>query len=336
MCVYSPALASTGDEMRGFDSKFRDLPDFIIGITKEIWEERGVETLNHYYTPNIPVRSPDGVVIGNQAVIEATWATLAEFPDRQLLGEDVIWSGNDKDGYLSSHRILSTATHSGDGVFGAATGSSLCYRVIADCAVNNNQIYDEWLVRDLGAIVRQLRIDPRTFAANQIEAEGGPEEAKHPLTPQNDVTPVYLGSGNTHEIGATYAETLSEVLSGETGAVTRRYDRAAQLDLPGGRTVHGWNETGHFWAGLRSALPDAVFEVHHQIGRTDADIAPCAALRWSLTGSHSGAGAFGPPTGAPVHVMGISHAEFGPRGLHREFVLFDEVAIHKQILLHTG
>ena len=34
--------------MQGFDPKFRDLPDFIIGITKEIWEDRGVETLNHY------------------------------------------------------------------------------------------------------------------------------------------------------------------------------------------------------------------------------------------------------------------------------------------------
>ncbi len=106
MYVYSSALAATGDDMQGFDPKFRDLPDFIIGITKEIWEDRGVETLNHYYTPDIPVRSPDGVVIGNQAVIAATWATLAEFPDRQLFGEDVIWSGNDKDGFLSSHRTI--------------------------------------------------------------------------------------------------------------------------------------------------------------------------------------------------------------------------------------
>lgn len=322
--------------MLGFDPKFRDLPDFIIGITKEIWEERGVETLNHYYTPTIPVRSPDGVVIGNQAVIDATWATLAEFPDRQLLGEDVIWSGNDKDGYLSSHRILSTATHSGDGAFGAATGANLRYRVIADCAVINNQIYDEWLVRDLGAIVRQLGMDPRTFAANQIDAEGGPELAKQPLTPQSDLAPVYLGSGTTHEIGNTYAEVLGEVMRGRTDAVKQRYDRAVQLDLPGGRTVHGWHEASRFWADLRASMPDAVFEIHHQIGRDDANMAPRAALRWSLTGNHSGSGAFGRPTGAPIHVMGISHAEFGPRGLHREFVLYDEVAIWKQILLHTG
>ena len=133
--------------MLGLDPKFRDLPDFIIGMTKEIWEERGVETLNHYYTPDIPVRSPDGVVVGNQAVIAATWATLEEFPDRQLLGEDVIWSGNDNDGFLSSHRIMSTATHAGNGVFGPASGTKLHYRIIADCAAINNQIYDEWLVR---------------------------------------------------------------------------------------------------------------------------------------------------------------------------------------------
>ena len=34
--------------------------------------------------------------------------------------------------------------------------------------------------------------------------------------------------------------------------------------------------------------------------------------------------------------MGISHAEFGPWGLKREFVLIDETAIWKQILMQSG
>ena len=80
--------------MHGFDNKFKTFPDYILGITHEIWEQRGVETLNHYYSDDIVVRSPSSVVVGNQAVIKATYATLDEFPDRQLLGEDVIWSGN--------------------------------------------------------------------------------------------------------------------------------------------------------------------------------------------------------------------------------------------------
>ena len=38
----------------------------------------------------------------------------------------------------------------------------------------------------------------------------------------------------------------------------------------------------------------------------------------------------------PDYILGISHAEFGPRGLKREFIAIDETAIWKQIILHTG
>ncbi len=67
---------------------------------------------------------------------------------------------------------------------------------------------------------------------------------------------------------------------------------------------------------------------------------PRAALRWSLHGRHDGWGAFAADR-AEVYVLGISHAEFGTLGhapvrLRREWVLFDETAIWKQILLHTG
>ena len=52
-------------------------------------------------------------------------------------------------------------------------------------------------------------------------------------------------------------------------------------------------------------------------------------------------GAFGEPTGAEVYVFGITHAEYGelvsgaPK-LRREWTLYDETAIWKQILLQTG
>ena len=161
--------------MQGFDSKFKDFPDYIIGITREIWENRGIATLHHYYSDDIVVRSPGSVVVGNVDVIGATMATLAEFPDRRLLGEDVIWSGSPEEGMLSSHRIFSTATHAHDGVYGEATGKQLRYRIIADCHAINNQINDEWLIRDQGAIIRQLGWEAKTYAADLIEREGGPK-----------------------------------------------------------------------------------------------------------------------------------------------------------------
>lgn len=322
--------------LQGFDPRWKDFPDYILGITKEIWEDRGIATLHHYYAPSMPVRSPGSIVLGNQNVIAATMATLAEFPDRQLLGEDVIWCGDPVGGFLSSHRILSTATHARDGIYGVATGKTLRYRVIADCAARDNQIFDEWLVRDQGAIVRQLGWDPKAYAADLIAREGGPERCTKPFTPAMDVDGGYHGTGNGDPVGQRYADILSRIMGADIATVARDYDRAAQVEMPGGVTGHGWNDTDRFWMSLRAAFPNARFEIHHAIGRRDPDFAPRAALRWSLTGRHEGWGMFGAPTGADVHVMAISHAEFGPWGLRREWILFDETAIWKQILLKTG
>lgn len=327
--------------MKGFDEKFQDFPDYIIGITKEIWEDRGIATLHDYYHPEIVVRSPASVVIGNQNVIGATMATLAEFPDRQLLGEDVIWSGTPETGMLSSHRIISTATHAGSGAYGAATGKQLRYRILADCHARNNMIDDEWLIRDQGAIVRQMGWDPKTFAADQIAREGGPEACVRPLTPATDQPGPYTGMGNDDPWGAQYAEILQRIMSADMAAIPDCYDRACQLEYPGGHTGHGWGDADRFWMSLRAAFPDAKFTCEHVIGRDDPTMPPRAAIRWSLSGKHSGWGAFGAPTGAEVYVLGISHAEFGSFGvaapkLRREFTLFDETAVWKQILLQTG
>lgn len=322
--------------MNGFDPQFKTPEDYIIGITREIWEDRGIATLHRYYAPTIPVRSPSGVVVGNQGVIGATMATLAEFPDRTLLAEDVIWSAYAEGGFLSSHRILSTATHLHDGTYGAATGKSLRYRIIADCAARDNQIYDEWLIRDQGAIVRQMGWEAKQFAADQVIREGGPERCPRPFTPEIDVAGPYRGVGNDHSTGQRYVALLSAIMGADFAAIPREYDRAAQLELPGGVTAFGPSAADQYWLGLRAAFPSAIFRIHHQIGRDDPLCPPRAALRWSLTGKHDGWGAFGAPTGADVHVMGISHAEFGPRGLRREFVLIDDTAIWKQILLKTG
>ena len=322
--------------MKGFDPKFEDLPDYILGVTREIWEGRGVAALHRYYAPDIPVRSPASVVVGNRGVIAATLATLAELPDRVLLGEDVIWSGDEEAGFLSSHRILSVATHTGDGAYGPATGRTLRYRAIADCAAKENVIYDEWLIRDQGAIVRQLGLDPKRYAAERIAAEGGPARCVKPLTPETDVEGRYRGCGNDHPRGSAYADLVTRIMDADLAAVRDHYDRAVQTETPGGVTGHGRDAADRFWLALRSAFPSAEFRIHHVIGREDPEMPPRAALRWSLWGRHDGFGAFGEPTGAQVYVLGLSHAEFGPRGLRREWVLYDETAIWKQILMHTG
>ena len=45
-------------DMKGFDQKFKDFPDYILGITKEIWEDRGISTLHNYYGKDMYLRMP--------------------------------------------------------------------------------------------------------------------------------------------------------------------------------------------------------------------------------------------------------------------------------------
>ena len=187
--------------MKGFDSKFKDFPSYIIGITKEIWEDRNIASLHSYYSPDIIVRSPGSVVVGNENVIAATMATLAEFPDRTLFGEDVIWSGTPEKGMLSSHRLHSTATHMNPGVYGEPTGKRINYRIIADCHAKNNRIDDEWLIRDQGSIARQLGWESKEFARDLIAREGGLEKCVTPYSPVHEIVGPYKGKGNDNEWG---------------------------------------------------------------------------------------------------------------------------------------
>ena len=224
--------------MKGFDKKYKDFPDYILKITEQIWEGKDVESIGKFYTKDIPVRSPFGVTYGNKPVIDATYATLKEFPNRQLLGEDVIWNGNDEIGYHSSHRILSKGTHLGDGFYGKPSEKNIYYRVIADCACKENQVYDEWIVRDQGAMVRQIGYSPKEFAKKIIESEGGISTASKLFDCETDKSSNY--EAERYKKGSK-AEKYSEILKNifNYNYKFEGYDRAANIFWPGNKICYG-------------------------------------------------------------------------------------------------
>lgn len=318
-----------------FDGPWRTPEDYVLDITAAIWERRGVHTLHDYYGPELVVRSPASVVKGNRGIVAATLATLAEFPDRELPGEDVIWAPAGAGAFLSSHRLLCRATHDGPGAYGAPTGRRVAYRIIADCHCEDGAVTDEWLVRDQGAIVRQMGWTPEDWTRAQIAREGGPALCVRPYVPERDMPGPYEGRGDGHEAGARLAAALERTMAGAPSA-SDEWGRAAELHHPGHARGHGRGAAERFWRGLRGALPGARFAVHHAIGRDDPMMPPRAAVRWSLDGAHDGPGLLGPPTGARVHVMGMTHAEWGPGGIRREWTLYDETALWRQVLLAAG
>jgi len=224
--------------MHGFDPKWRDPEDYILGITKAIWEDRKIGSLTRYYGENLIVRSPASIVQGNAGIIAATMATLAEFPDRELFGEDVIWADASEapGAFLSSHRLICTATHTHPGAYGAPTGRRLSYRILADCYCADNAVHDEWLVRDQSAIVAQMGADIVDWTRDLIAREGGPEACVKPFTPAGDIAGPYRGAGNDHQHGADLAGLLSRIMDADFAAIPAQYDRACTLHYPGNQT----------------------------------------------------------------------------------------------------
>ena len=319
--------------MKGFNKKYKNFPDYILKITKQIWEGKDVESIGEFYTKNIPVRSPFGITYGNKPVIEATYNTLKEFPNRQLMGEDVIWNGNDNNGYHSSHRILSKGTHLGDGFYGKPTGKDIYYRVIADCACKDNQVYDEWIVRDQGAMVRQIGYTPKEFAQIMIDNEGGLEKANK-LFDKNDIKPSNYQPEQVkiNSAGERYSKILIKVF--KEGYDFQDYNRASTIYWPGNKIGHGREDVAKLWNSLKEILTDTKFTIEH-IGYLDEpNKNPRASIRWFLEGVHSkDSENYGKKTNSKLFFMGINHVELNQDGVIREWVLFDEVAIWKQILM---
>ena len=320
--------------MKGFDKKYVGFPDYILKITKQIWEGKDVESIGKFYTDNIPVRSPFGITYGNKTVIEATYNTLKEFPNRQLLGEDVIWNGNDDIGYHSSHRILSKGTHLGDGFYGKPTGKDIFYRVIADCACKDNQVYDEWIVRDQGAMVRQIGHSPKEFAQIMIDKEGGVANAKK-LFDKSEVKPsdYHPEDVRINSAGEKYSKILNSVF--EEGYDFRDYNRASNIYWPGNKLGHGREDVAKFWNSLKSIFTKIKFSIEHVGYLDEPNKNPRASIRWFLEGVHSNdSDDYGKKTNSKLFIMGINHVELNKDGIIREWVLFDEVAIWKQILMN--
>jgi len=317
--------------MDGFSPEFRDAVHYILDITERIWEGRGIDRIHDWYAADCPVRTPLGVGDGAAAAVRATLETLAAFPDRELLGEEVI-IGPKRPGFYSSHRVRSTGTHRGDGAFGPATGREVTMLTIADCLCRDNRVVEEWLVRDQAGIALQPLLDPRALGAAVAarNSQGAAPGADALLARWAD--PAGLAIEGEEALARPVLDGLDRIWNGKDIAALRSlYDRAARLEGPGGEVRHGWARIEPFLFGVLAAIPDGRFAAHHAIALSGSERPVRLALRWSYAGVHSGQGRWGTPSGRPLAILGISHFELRDGRVRAEWMLVDELSVWAQI-----
>jgi predicted ester cyclase len=326
--------------MQGFDAEFRDLDHYIRVITDRIWEGRRLDDIHRYYGADCAVETPSSVTVGTGPVIDGTRATLTAFPDRRLLAEDVIVSGDPVQGYLSSHRIFSPMTHAGPGAFGPPTGRPVHVRTIADCVCVGHRIVHEWLVRDQAAIARQTGRHERDVAQDWLDRAGGWHKPAMPPPPGD-----YRSAVSDDARAQAWAHALQRAWAGDGRALQATHHAGVIAALPGGEAAVGREALLRFWGSLGVALQDARWSIEHLALVDRPGRATALALRWRVWARHTGAGRYGPPTGRAVELLGISHAEWGlpdawaasadggaSARVLREWHLIDDVATWMQLL----
>ena len=316
---------------------YKNVPDFIYGITREIWEDRGLGgKIKRYYADNCIVRAATTVTTGNLGVTSQTLQTLHQFPDRRLVGEDVIWSGYEDGSFLSSHRLISVMRHTGDGIYGKASGRTVRSRIIADCYVENTQVTEEWLARDQAAFAKCMGIETRQLALDIVRRELAATGKVEFYTPERDVAGTYRPEHQEGADVAAYCKGWQEIWGlKETAAIKDLYFHGAMVAAPGGDILSGHSDIDRFVISYLASFPDAAFSIESAIVNRDPGQPVRIATRWALRGSHSGFGHFGEPTGAPVYVMGYCHAHMVAGRVTAEWIVTDEVAVWKQIHAHT-
>lgn len=312
--------------MKGFDAEFHDLDHYIRVITDRIWEGRRLEDIRLYYGQDCAVETPSSVSIGIEPVIEGTRKTLLAFPDRRLLAEDVIISGDEHQGFLSSHRIFSPMTHAGPGAFGPASHRPVHVRTIADCVCLNNRIIHEWLVRDQAAIARAIGRHERDVAKDWLNAAGGWNKPAMPPAPAPYRSHVEQ-AGPAADVAQAWLSALRQAPVDQAGVASD-----VITCLPGGEVAVGVRERSAFWNSLLQALPNPKVEIEHLVSMPRPGRATAVAMRWRYRAVHEGPGRYGSPTGRTVEILGITHLEIEAGLVVREWVLVDEVANWMQLL----
>jgi predicted ester cyclase len=307
--------------MRGFESTYRNIVDYIVRITHRIWEERDVEYISATYDPASHVYDDYGLQRGNRKIIADTHHTTGAFSDIQLLADEIVWAGNDEIGYHTSHRTIIRGTNDGPSRHGPATGKSVDVLVIANCVALDNQIFLEHVLYNNSSMLRQLGYsrDPGTWQALQ--------SAARPPCPISIAEPV-----NGFDVDRFVRDAFSRLWNNrDLDVLTRAYATGFSFRGPTDRAFIGTGPYPHMLRELFAAFPDLHAQVDEVYWMGNEGEGFLTSERWSAEATHTGAGLYGEPTGKRVQIWGITQHQIVGGRIVAEWLLFNELDVMMQI-----
>lgn len=326
--------------MRGFDPIYTDIVDYIVRCTHRIWDERDIGLIYSHYTHHAVVYYTLNAVYDREAIVHDTIQRLATFPERRGMATQVIWRGNDVDGFYTSHLVTGSGRHTQDGPYGPPTGRSFNTRTVADCMVFENRIYREWIGTDSWGLVRQLGLDPHALAEAQAQkmlargqaaadiGEIGRMLGQMPPDAEPDLS---LTHSDTE---AWVVRGLHKIFNGRMlGHIREMYAPNAQWHGPLMKELYGRAAITQQTLSLIGLLPDCVWLPQHVCSVPCEEGGEKVAVRWVMDGHHLGYGLLGAPTGHRVFTLGFTHLHVIDGRITQEWTVYDGLAMLTQIKL---
>jgi hypothetical protein len=317
--------------LSGYEEDFVDIVDYIVRITHQIWTEGAIGRIYDTYDANCVVYSALGTIRSVEDVVANTLQSVAASGNDECHHLAVAWSGDDAQGFYTSHLGFGRATNIGPTIFGPATGRRTGQFFIADCVSRGNRIHTEWLIRDNGAAIRQMGLDAHDVA-RRIAATPAIETAAVTPPPRLDGSAPpepYEGPTDTPYGWVAHHFDLWN---------TRRFDHFPMHYAPGaiahwcgGRTAQGLRNVTSLVLKLLAGLPTSTVRVEHVSWAEETD-GVILAVRWTLEGWSQPGGLLGDvPIGRPVSIMGATHFRFRGGWIVEEWTVFDEIGALVQI-----
>jgi predicted ester cyclase len=306
---------------------YADPDDFIREVTDLIWVDRSIKFIEENYEPDSIVHGGLGTSTTRAEVIEGSLMRISETPDRTGQAEDVIWEARGDDAFLSSHLVLSGHLQ-----------TSKFSRTIANCLYRRGRMVEEWVVRDTLAGALDSGVDPDEAARQMVFRGYGPS-----WTNPAPVDPISVGdSGPRPDVYRSEVETVLDMIQTvwnerDLQKVEKFFHRDLVLLTVGNRLVI--RPEGYRRALLRllESFPAGQFEVRDIQTNYDVRYAGLrVAVTWKFVGAYNGKANYGPLTGKPVDVLGISQFTFHNGALVKEVRMWDDLALRAQISSMRG
>ena len=328
----------------GFTSNGYDIVDYIYETTHQIWDEKFIGKIYDYYHPAAIVHTSNGDIYGRDQVIRLTTIRQAAFPDTRDFIEEVIWSGNQQEGFKTSMRWTYVATNTGYSIYGPPTGRKVAVRGIANCVVKDNRIVEEWVAYNELSLIRQLGLDENKiieeFARNNVSNSFSDVKLARPgfgeienVIAQDSPSPMPEPTQEGFDIEYFVRRAYHEIWNWRyIGKIDEYFVPNYLCHASSDRELYGLGDYKHDILARLAAFPDTRLQVDDVYWLGNEAEGYRVAVRWTIQGTHSGPGIYGVPRGKRINLIGISQHLVKDGQFLEEWSEFGEFSLMKQLV----